>query len=211
MKMLRRLLCVCAALACLASVLPSPARAYDPPVSFSDVRPSDWFYEPVRWALEEGIAAGTGGGRFEPNKKCTVAEALTFLYNFQEQPSIMPYDLPDEIDIYHYADQNDWYWHPVLWACSYLASNDGPLLNEDTDTFQVTDPCTRLQFIDFVVKIEFYRALPDITKTFRDLDPKDPRSESANIAYHAGIVAGVGNGRFDPNGTCTRAEIITFL
>ena len=35
--------------------------------------------EAVAWAVEGGITAGVGGGRFDPNSTCTRAQIATFL------------------------------------------------------------------------------------------------------------------------------------
>lgn len=48
---------------------------------FPDVGKNDWFAEAVVWAKENGIATGIGG-YFKPNKYCTRAEAVTFLYKY---------------------------------------------------------------------------------------------------------------------------------
>ena len=40
----------------------------------ADVKTSDWYAEPVAWALENNVTSGTGGGNFSPNANCTVAQ-----------------------------------------------------------------------------------------------------------------------------------------
>lgn len=49
-------------------------------ISFTDVKSSDYFYEAVKWAVSEGITRGTSSTTFSPNKPCTRAEVVTFLY-----------------------------------------------------------------------------------------------------------------------------------
>ena len=47
---------------------------------FKDV-PADAYYRPsVLWAVQQGIAKGTGAGTFSPNEPCTRDQILTFLY-----------------------------------------------------------------------------------------------------------------------------------
>ena len=48
--------------------------------SFTDVKESDWFYEPVMWAAENGVTGGIGGGKFGPNNVCTRGQIVTFLF-----------------------------------------------------------------------------------------------------------------------------------
>jgi len=63
---------------------PEPTSAYNP---FSDVRPSDYFYKAVLWAVEKSITSGTGASTFSPYKTCARSEAVTFLWRSKGQPS----------------------------------------------------------------------------------------------------------------------------
>lgn len=56
--------------------------------SFSDVSPSDSFYEAVRWAVERGITNGTGCSSFSPYATCTRAQIVTFLYRAAGSPTV---------------------------------------------------------------------------------------------------------------------------
>ncbi len=47
---------------------------------FSDVHQTDYFYEAVAWAVEQGVTSGTSATTFSPNAKCTRAQIVTFLY-----------------------------------------------------------------------------------------------------------------------------------
>lgn len=48
--------------------------------SFADVPADSYYAQAVAWAVEGGITAGVGGGRFDPNSTCTRAQIATFLY-----------------------------------------------------------------------------------------------------------------------------------
>ena len=48
--------------------------------SFTDVPTDSYYAQAVAWAIENGITAGVGGGRFDPNSTCTRAQIVTFLY-----------------------------------------------------------------------------------------------------------------------------------
>ena len=48
--------------------------------SFVDVPADSYYAQAVAWAIENGITAGVGGGRFDPNSTCTRAQIATFLY-----------------------------------------------------------------------------------------------------------------------------------
>lgn len=47
---------------------------------FEDVDENKYFYQPVLWALQNGVTGGTSETTFSPKKTCTRAEILTFLY-----------------------------------------------------------------------------------------------------------------------------------
>lgn len=47
---------------------------------FSDVDRNMYYYQPVIWAVEEGITNGTGNNNFSPEECCTRGQIVTFLY-----------------------------------------------------------------------------------------------------------------------------------
>lgn len=47
---------------------------------FKDVNGTDYYYEPVLWAVENKITSGVSANSFAPNATCSRAEAVTFLY-----------------------------------------------------------------------------------------------------------------------------------
>ena len=47
---------------------------------FTDVKPSDYFADAVKWAVENNVTSGTGGGKFSPNSTCTLGQIVTFLH-----------------------------------------------------------------------------------------------------------------------------------
>ena len=48
--------------------------------NFTDVPADAYYAQAVAWAVENGITAGVGNGRFDPNSTCTRAQIATFLY-----------------------------------------------------------------------------------------------------------------------------------
>ena len=51
-----------------------------PEKGFLDVAAADWYYNPVMWAVANGITSGIGNGKFGPNNNCTRAQIATFMY-----------------------------------------------------------------------------------------------------------------------------------
>ena len=52
--------------------------------AFSDVAADAYYAEAVKWATDNGITTGVGGGKFNPNGTCTRAQIATFLYRYMK-------------------------------------------------------------------------------------------------------------------------------
>ena len=52
--------------------------------NFADVPADSYYAQAVAWAIENGITAGVGGGRFDPNSTCTRGQIATFLYRYMK-------------------------------------------------------------------------------------------------------------------------------
>ena len=48
--------------------------------AFTDVAADAYYAEAIRWAVENGITKGIGGGLFGPDSSCTRAQIVTFLW-----------------------------------------------------------------------------------------------------------------------------------
>ncbi len=82
-----------------------------PPSGFLDVLEGHWFYEPVRYAVDEGLFAGMGDFIFAPNSAMNREMFVTVLYRLAGQPAVegeSPYS-----DV---QDPTHWYYDPVVWA-----------------------------------------------------------------------------------------------
>ena len=55
---------------------------------FEDVQENKYYCKAVRWAAAEGITGGTDPTHFSPNKPCTRAEVVTFLYKLLAAESV---------------------------------------------------------------------------------------------------------------------------
>ena len=64
---------------------PDPISHANP---FIDVRSGQYYTTAVLWAVEKGITNGTGGNTFSPNKTCSRAEIITFLYRLAQNVEI---------------------------------------------------------------------------------------------------------------------------
>ena len=53
-------------------------------VNFADVPADSYYAQAVAWAVENGITAGVGSGKFDPNATCTRGQIATFLYRYMK-------------------------------------------------------------------------------------------------------------------------------
>ena len=60
-----------------ASGCPKASSGNNP---FKDVSPSDYYYDAVLWAVEQGITTGTSATTFSPDSACTRGQIVTFLW-----------------------------------------------------------------------------------------------------------------------------------
>jgi hypothetical protein len=59
-----------------------PLKQLSGSMAFTDVDRGDFFWYPVKWAVEEDITTGTSATTFSPMLTCTRAQVVTFLYRF---------------------------------------------------------------------------------------------------------------------------------
>lgn len=108
--------------------------------SFVDIKPSDWYYDAVLWATEEGITVGTSDTEFSPNGICTRAECVSFLWRAAGYP--MPKDATNS-----FADvaQSAWYYEAALWA-----AEEGIAFGTSDTEFSPSGICSRAECVTFL-------------------------------------------------------------
>ena len=118
---------------------PTPKTTTNP---FRDVKPGDYFYQPVLWAVENKITAGTSATTFSPNDPCTRAQVVTFLWRNRGELSVM-----DDTNSFTDVKEADYFYRAVLWA----VENEVTAGTSDT-TFSPHDTCTRAQIVTFLYR-----------------------------------------------------------
>lgn len=100
---------------------------------------------------------------------------------------------------------SDYYYDAVLWA-----AQKGITSGTDAAHFSPNQPCTRAQIVTFLWRTA---GSPVVNYAMNMSDvPEDAYyAEAVRWALSEGITGGVGDGRFDPNATCTREQAVTFL
>ena len=172
---------------------------YKPAVSFIDV-PSDAFYaNAVKWAVENEITTGVGNNRFDPNGQCTRGQVVTFLWRAAGKPTVSANVSFSDVQ------PGAFYYEAVKWAVA-----NGITTGVGGNRFAPNDSCTRGQVVTFLHRAENSPAASTIS-SFTDVPSTAFYYNAVNWAVANGITDGVGNNRFAPNDTCTRAQVVTFL
>ena len=168
---------------------------------FFDVQGTDYYSEPVAWALEQNITNGTSEGYFSPDRGCTRGQIVTFLWRAAGSPEPKGSTNP-------FADvsSNAYYYKAVLWAVeNQITTGTG------NGKFSPEATCTRGQVATFLWRAKGEPAPGSETNPFKDLNTGMYYFDAILWAVEKEITNGTGNGNFSPDNTCTRGQIVTFL
>ena len=168
-------------------------------INFLDVKQGDYYYDAVKWAVENGITEGTSAETFSPGASCTRAQMVTFLWRAAGSPAPKSTANPFK-DI----NKNDYYYSAILWAVE-----NGITSGTSTDTFSPTATVTRGQTVTFL-----YRAAgsPAVSGgSFSDVATDAYYANAVAWASQNNITSGTGSGKFSPGADCTRGQIVTLL
>ena len=160
---------------------------------FQDVKPGDYFYDSVKWAVESHITNGTDNMTFSPHSLCTKAHVITFLWRFRGSPE------PMGENPYEDAPEGEYYTKAAVWAYEQGLSDGG--------RFNGSDPCQRIMAVTYLWRLAGSPSIYD--SPFEDV--YGVQEQAASWAFTQGVTQGVSETEFNPNGTCTRAQIVTFL
>ena len=167
---------------------------------FNDVKPGDYFYDAVNWAVEKGITTGTSATTFSPNASCTRAQIVTFLWRASGSPEPKTASNP-----FTDVAANAYYCKAVLWAVE-----NGITTGTSATTFSPDAPCTRAQGVTFLWRANGSKAA-SAAASFTDVASDAFYAPAVAWAAEQNVTGGVGNGLFSPDTTCTRAQIVSML
>ena len=163
---------------------------------FADIAANAWYRDAVEWAVDRGITSGTGDITFSPDRDCTRAEILTFLWRANGCPSADGDASFDDVAVNaYYADAAAW------------AAEEGIVLGDRLDP---DAPCTRAMAVEFLWRAGGCQAIATDTG-FTDVSISDSYSTAVEWAVIYGITSGTSETTFSPDLVCTRAQIVTFL
>lgn len=165
---------------------------------FTDVRTSDYYYDAVLWAADNGVTGGTSATTFSPNVTVTRAQMVTFLWRAHGSPKATGANPFTDVST------SDYYYDAVLWAVA-----NGVTSGTSADTFGPDAAVTRAQAVTFQ-----WRAAGSPVVSGSSFDDVAADAYYANAVAWAvanGITSGTGGSNFSPDVVVTRAQAVTFL
>ena len=164
---------------------------------FTDVKATDFFAKPVKWALEHQITGGTSKTQFSPQQPCSISQILTFLYRANGSPETKINNPFSDVS------SSNYYYLAALWAYENgLVSRNK--LNGET-------PCTRAMATGYLWKLAGSPTQLTSKYHFSDVPASASYAKAIAWAVDGGITSGTAKTTFSPDTVCNRGQIITFL
>ena len=166
---------------------------------FYDVPNGAYFYEAVKWAVENGITTGVGNDLFAPEQPCTRAQIVTFLWRAagSPEPKGAASGMTDVVS-------GSYYEKAVAWAIE-----NGITTGTTATTFSPDATCTRAQAVTFLARA--LNAKATSAAEFSDVPTGSYFADAVAWAAANGVTEGIGGGLFGSDNDCTRGQIVTFL
>ena len=171
---------------------------------FTDVRESDWFYEDVAFAYENGLFAGTSDTTFSPNASMTRAMLVTVLYRLEGQPAVNGRSGFSDVQYSGY------YEDAVTWA-----ADNGIVNGTSTTMFSPNANVTREQMAAILYRYAQYKKYNTAASSglngFTDhASVSGYAAASLEWAVAEKLVNGSA-GKLMPTGNATRAQVAAIL
>ena len=167
---------------------------------FTDVKASDYFYDAVKWAVEKEITKGTTDTTFSPNEGCTRSQMVTFLWRAAGSP-----EPTGKTNPFTDVKTDAYYYKALLWAIE-----NGITKGTTETTFSPDETCTRGQMATFLYRNAKSPAVTG-SASFTDVETGAYYSDAVAWAFRQGITKGASDTTFEPDATCTRGQMVTFL
>lgn len=172
-----------------------------PAVTFKDIKEGSFYYDSVYWAVRKDITQGIGDSLFNPEGTCTRAQVVTFLWRAAGEPKPETTKNPF-VDV----EEGAYYYDAVLWAYE-----NGITLGLDEEHFDPEGACTRAQVVTFLWRVAEKPKAETAKNPFEDVKKGDYYYDAVLWAYKNGITNGISDTQFQIDGTCKRAQAVTFL
>ena len=171
---------------------------------FTDVRESDWFYDDVVFAYENGLFSGTSDTTFSPNTSMTRAMLVTVLYRLEGQPAVNGRSGFSDVQY------NGYYEDAVTWA-----ADNGIVNGTSITTFSPNANVTREQMAAILYRYAQYKkyntAASSSLNSFSDHTSVSGYAEASLQWSVAEKLVNGSNGKLMPTGNASRAQVAAIL
>lgn len=160
------------------------------PISFTDVKDSDWFKSAVDFVRSRELMYGTTDTEFTPNDETTRGMLVTILYRMTGSPEVS-------------YDGNEWYSSGRAWAME----------NEISDGTNMPSNVTREQLVSMLWRYDGSNEVQsDKLDGFTDSnDISDYAVNAMKWALENNIISGESDTTLNPKGNATRAQMAAMI
>ena len=170
---------------------------------FSNIKSSDWYYDAVLWAAENGVYTGS---TFDPNAPCTRADTVLYLWRAKNSPAVNAGTKFTDVDA------SAEYAKAVAWAVS-----EGIIYGTSDTTFSPDQTCTRGQIVTILHRYAGspapktsgtttvnYKYAPDVPDTYE-------YAEAINYCIENRLFKLDADGKFHPERTFNYGEMMALI
>ena len=180
-------------------------KTSEDPLAFTDVSENDWFYENVKYVVENKLMNGISEDVFAPNNTLTRAMLVAVLYRNAGEPAVNK-SIP-----FADVDMGSWYANAVVWA-----KQNGIVNGVNETDFAPNSNITREQIAAIMFRFAQYKGMEAVTLEenlhFTDANEISEYAVPAmNWAVGSGLMKGKSVITLNPKDNATRAEIAAIL
>lgn len=182
--------------------VPGPAA-----LPFTDVKPSDWYYDAVGYVYAHGLMTGTSETAFSPQVVSSRGMIVTILYRLEGEPSAGSAS-------FHDVEPGQWYSDAVNWCAEH-----GIVTGYDDGRFGPKDTISREQMAAILYRYAQYKGYDVSARAnlsgFTDAGKVSAYAlEAMQWAVAEQLIQGVASGTgtmLSPSGSAVRSQSATIL
>lgn len=207
MSLRKRVLSLLLTFVMVLGMLPFSAVAAetDTGLPFTDVATTDWFYDGVKYAYDNGLMVGTSNTMFGPSITTTRCMVVTILYRQDGSPAVTTGGTFTDVAA------GSWYTAPIEWAVA-----NGIVFGYGNSLFGPNDAITREQMAAIIYRYSNYKGY-DVSKQsdlskFTDAGSVNEWAKVPMAWANAeGLISGTSNTNLSPKDNVTRAQVAVIL
>lgn len=182
----------------------TPAPPVQTGVSFFDVPAEHWAAESIAYLSAQGILAGYEDGTFRPDSPVKREEFVKIIV------AALPIPAEETAKTFSDVAESDWFYAPVMQAYAVNL-----VKGVDFGVFGAGQHITREQLCTMVwrgMKLCDLYLTDGKPVSFTDADAvSDYAAEAVEALSRGGVIGGMGDGSFAPQGTATRAQVAKIM